>query len=187
MPIVEETTLDAEATLGKNKGADTQEPTEEADVTQEPAVEMEQPHGLEVGTPIFDEDIESRRTLNPNSGGNYEKLLLIYELQKWKQEAISLWDGMILLKEHQREIDTLHERWMEVELKKNWEDYKKKEALKKQEEQLLLLQDQIRDLTIDKQKLHDLALNLLGCRRPSPSYPIFLWERYFLFQLKAIM
>ena len=61
------------------------------------------------------------------------------------------------------------------------------EAMKKQEEQLLFLQDQIRDLTIDKQILHDLTLNLLGCRRPSPSYPIFLWERYFLFQLKAIM
>ena len=51
----------------------------------------------------------------------------------------------------------------------------------------MLLQDQIRDLTIDKQKLHDLTLNLLGCRRPSQSYPIFLWEHYFLFQLKSIL
>ena len=52
---------------------------------------------------------------------------------------------------------------------------------------MLSLKEQIRDLTIDKQRLHDLTLNLLDCRRSSPSYPIFLWERYFLFQLKAIM
>ena len=50
---------------------------------------------------------------------------------------------MISLKENQREIDNLHKKWMEAELKKKWEDYQKKEALKKQEEQLLLLQDQI--------------------------------------------
>ena len=42
--------------------------------------------------------------------------------------------GKISLKEHQRDIDTLHEIWMKEELKKGWENYKKKEALKKQEE-----------------------------------------------------
>lgn len=52
---------------------------------------------------------------------------------------------------------------------------------------MLLLQQQVWDLTIDKKKLHDLTLNLLGCRWPSPSYPIFLWERYFLFQMKDAM
>ena len=52
---------------------------------------------------------------------------------------------------------------------------------------MLLLQQQVQDLTIDKKKLHDLALNLLGCRQTYPSYPIFLWERYFLFQMKPAM
>ena len=52
---------------------------------------------------------------------------------------------------------------------------------------MLLLEKQVQDLTNDKQKLHDLALNLLGFKRPYPSYPIFLWERYYLFQLKAII
>ena len=42
-------------------------------------------------------------------------------------------------------------------------------------------------MTNDKWKLHDLALNLLGCKKPSSSYPIFLWESYYLFQLKYIM
>ena len=40
---------------------------------------------------------------------------------------------------------------------------------------------------MDSKKIHDLALNLLGCRRPSPSYPIFLWECYFLFYMKVVM
>ena len=112
----------------------------EAVVTQEPATKVEQPHLAEAATPIIDVDIECRRTPGPTSGWNFEKLLLISELQKWKQKAVSLRDGMILLKEHQREIDTLHERWMKEDLKKVCENYKKKEALKKQEEQLLLLQ-----------------------------------------------
>ena len=59
-PIVEETTLDTEATLGGNKGVGTQEPTEDAAVTQELAAEVEQPHVAETGTPIFDVDIECR-------------------------------------------------------------------------------------------------------------------------------
>ena len=78
--------MDTEATLGKNKGADTQEPTKEVVVTQELAAEVEQPHEAEASTPIFDEGIEFRRTLSPISGWNSEKLLLISELQKWKQE-----------------------------------------------------------------------------------------------------
>ena len=81
-PIVEETTMDTEATLGGNEGADTQEPTEEAVVTQEPAVEVEQPHSAEVVTPIIDVDIECRRTSGPISGLSFEKILFICELQK---------------------------------------------------------------------------------------------------------
>jgi len=29
-------------------------------------------------------------------------------------------------------------------------------------------------------------MNLLGCRRPSSSYQIFLWERFYIFQLKVV-
>ena len=98
MPIIEEKIVDAKETLGKNKGDDTQEPTKEVVVTQEPAAEVEQPHEAEAGISIVDEDIESMRTPSPTLGGNSEKLLLISELQKWKKEAISLRDGMISLK-----------------------------------------------------------------------------------------
>lgn len=56
--------------------------------------------------------------------------------------------------------------------------------MKKKDEQLCLLQRQVLDLTNDKTKLREISLSLLGCRRPSPSYPMFLWERYYLFQLK---
>ena len=80
--------------LGKNKGADTQEPTKEAAVTQEPAAEMEQPHEIEVGTPIVDIDIESRRMPNHTLGWNSEKFLLISELQKMEARSNlpSRWD-----------------------------------------------------------------------------------------------
>ena len=106
-PIVEETKMYTEATLGGNEGADTQEPIEEAIVTQEPAVEVEQPHLAEVVTPIIDVDIEFRRMLGPVVGWSSEKILLISELQKWKQEEISLQEGVILWKEHQKEISSL--------------------------------------------------------------------------------
>jgi len=41
-------------------------------------------------------------------------------------------------------------------------------------------------LTKDKREMYELVLNLLGSRVPSLSYPVFLWEIFYLFQLKAI-
>lgn len=55
--------------------------------------------------------------------------------------------------------------------------------MKKKDEQLYWTSS---DLTFDKTKLHDLALSLLECKQPSPSYPMFLWERYYLFQFRAV-
>ena len=34
--------------------------------------------------------------------------------------------------------------------------------------------------------MYSLARQLLCCRKPSPSYPIFLYEQLYLFQLRAI-
>lgn len=48
------------------------------------------------------------------------------------------------------------------------------------------LHQEIHNLTNDKNKVYRLSLNLFGCRSTSASYPIFLWERFYLFQLKAI-
>lgn len=48
------------------------------------------------------------------------------------------------------------------------------------------LHQEVFDLTFDKTKLCDLTLNLLACRRSSPSYPVFLWEHYYLFQLREV-
>lgn len=45
------------------------------------------------------------------------------------------------------------------------------------------LQQKFQDLIDDKYKMQGLALNLLGCRRPPPLYPIFLWEKFYFFQL----
>lgn len=48
------------------------------------------------------------------------------------------------------------------------------------------LQHEVQNLENDKNKLRRLTLNLLGCRRPSPYYPIFLWEIFYLFQLNYV-
>lgn len=58
--------------------------------------------------------------------------------------------------------------------------------MKKKDEQLYQLHRQISDLMNDKNKLCDLSLSLLACRHPYPSYPVFLWEQYYLFQLKIV-
>jgi len=55
---------------------------------------------------------------------------------------------------------------------------------KEKEEWVQQLQQEIQNLIDNKNTLYGITLNLLGCRRPSPSYPIFLWERFYLFQLK---
>lgn len=58
--------------------------------------------------------------------------------------------------------------------------------MKKKDEQLYQLHREVSDLIFDKTKLCDLALNLLACRQSSPSYPVFLSEHYYLFQLREI-
>lgn len=58
--------------------------------------------------------------------------------------------------------------------------------MKKKDEQLHQLHREVSNLTFDKTKLHDLVLNLISCRWFFPSYPMFLWERYYLFELRAV-
>jgi len=61
-----------------------------------------------------------------------------------------------------------------------------KEAMKKKDEQLYQILRQVSDLMNDKTHFCYLALNLLASRRPSLSYPMLLWERYYLFKLKVV-
>jgi len=62
--------------------------------------------------------------------------MLLLGLQKWKQQVISLQEGVISLKTHKRKMDSLREKW----LKEQWEARRYKEAMKKKDEQLYQLQ-----------------------------------------------
>lgn len=83
-------------------------------------------------------------------------------------------------------MDSLREKWLKKEWEREEETQKHKEVIKKKDEQLYQLHRHVSNLIFDKTKLRELALNLLTCRRKSPSYPVFLWEHYYLFQLKEI-
>ena len=62
--------------------------TDEATVTQEPAAEVEHFLPQEVATPSIDSACE--RTPGPDEGCHSKRLLLLPEMQKWKQLALSL-------------------------------------------------------------------------------------------------
>lgn len=63
-------------------------PTNEVVVTQERAVEVRQFHPQEVATPLIDDACGG--TPGPVEEWHSEKLLLLAELKKWKQLALSL-------------------------------------------------------------------------------------------------
>jgi len=83
-------------------------------------------------------------------------------------------------------MDSLREKLLKEEWEREWEARRHKETIKKKDEQLYQLNRQVLDLMNDKIKLCDLFLNMLACRQPSPSYRVFLWKRYYLFQLKVV-
>ena len=103
--VIKEPVVDTEVEQGENKRTSTQEPTYDVVVPQEPAAEVEQSHPREVVTPTF--DIKCSGTSGPDEGWSSEKTLLILELQKWKQEALSLQEGVISLDLHQKKLSSL--------------------------------------------------------------------------------
>lgn len=151
-------------------------------VTQELATEVEKFHPQEAATPSIHS--ACGRTPSPNDGWCFEKIFLLLELQKWKQQGFSLLEGVISLKAHKRTMDSLREKWLKEEWDREWESHRHKDAMKKKNEQLYKLNQQVLDLTDDKTKLCDLAVNLLACRWSSPSYLVLLWGHYYLFKLK---
>ena len=82
-----------------------------------------------------------------------ERILLIPELQKWKQQALSLQEGTISPKAHQKMMNSLREKWLKEERVREWEEQRNKEAMKKKKEQLQLLQRQVLNLTNERMKL----------------------------------
>ena len=65
-------------------------------------------------------------------------------------------------------------------LKLQWTEYKTE--MKK----LRKLPKKIKDMEQDRRIMYSLARRLLCYRKPSPSYLIFLYEQFYLFQLRVI-
>jgi hypothetical protein len=57
------------------------------------------------------------------------------------------------------------------------------DKLKEERKQLKELKDQVQALQVTKEKMCDLAHELLNCRSPSPAYPLFLQEQYHYFPI----
>ena len=93
-------------------------------VTQEPIAEMEQLHPREAITPLVFSACE--RTQGTDEGWCSVRILLIQEVQKWKQQELSLQEGAILLKEHKKLMDSLWEKWLKKNLAKEWEEQRSK-------------------------------------------------------------
>lgn len=54
----------------------------------------------------------------------------------WKQQALSLQEGMISLKAHKRMMDSLRDKWLKEQWDIEWEAQRHKEVMKKKDEQL---------------------------------------------------
>lgn len=159
-------------------------PTDEATVTQEPTTEVGKFRPQEDATPLVDD--ACGRMSGLVEGWNFEKLLLLAELQKWKQLELSLQQGVIPLNVHNNMMDSLQAKWLKEEWERKEEAWRHRKIIKEKDEQLYQLHWEVSDLMFYKNKLRDLTLNLLACRRSSLSYPMFLWECYYLFQLREV-
>lgn len=65
-------------------------------------------------------------------------------------------------------------------LKFQWEEYKT------ERKELRRFPKKVKAMEQDMRVMYSLARQLLCCRKPSPSYPIFLYEQLYLFQIRAI-
>ena len=116
--VTQEPKVEAEANQ-REKQTITQKSIDDIDVTQEPTVEMEQFHPREAVTPSIVS--ACGRTSGLDKGWCSERMLLIPELQKWNQRALSLQEEMISLKAHKRMMDSLMEKWLKEEWEREWE------------------------------------------------------------------
>ena len=60
------------------------------------------------------------------------------------------------------------------------------EEICKERDHLKHMETQVKTLQVEKGKMYALAQHFLGFHRSSPTYPLFLQEKYFLFLLAAV-
>ena len=107
-----------------------------------------------------------------------ELSLLKIEVKKWKRQVDKYQEGMIPLADHEKTIRELREKWPKELMfqKLQWEGIQKElKELKK-----------FKSMQVEKDQLYTLSQKLLSTRVPSPSYPVFLFEQFIWFKLKAV-
>ena len=117
--------------------------------------------------------------LDSEKKGHYKKEILNLttevsalrlEVTKWKSQVEEHQTSMIALSEHRKIIKALEERWAEERM-----------AHRIQEEEL---QSKLRELKKfqsmqrEKEQMYTLSQELMGTRKPSSSYPMFLFEQF---------
>ena len=85
---------------------------------------------------------------------------------------------MIALSEHRKIIKALEERWDEERMAHRIRE----EELQSKLKELKKFQSMQRE----KEQMYTLSQEIMGTRKPSSSYPVFLFEQFVWFKLKAV-
>ena len=107
-----------------------------------------------------------------------ELSILRIEVRKWRSQVERCQEGMVSLAEHRKTIRELKERWAEELMfqKLRWEEIQKElKEMKK-----------FKSMQVEKDQLYTLSQELLGTKVPSSSYPVFLFEQFIWFKLRAV-
>ena len=100
------------------------------------------------------------------------------EVIKWKSQVEEYQEGIIFLTEHKNIIKILEEKW---------EEERMTQRLREEELQSKLRElKKFQSMQKEKEQMYALSQELLGTRVPSSSYPIFLFEQFIWFKLRAV-
>ena len=117
---------------------------------------------------------EEEEALNPT----IEILILRMEVRKWKNQEDEYQEGMVSFTEHKKTIRRLDEKWVEERITKRLREEELQNELREMKK--------FQSMQKEKEQMYALSQELLGTRVPSSSYPIFLFEQFVWFKLRAM-
>ena len=150
-------------------------------VTQEPTTLIVNMDMLEDTAPQEPVLLPLRNFINLDSEqeGHYKKEILTLtievsalrlEVTKWKIQVEEHQTSMIALSEHRKIIKALEERWAEERMAHRIRE----EELQSKLRELKKFQSMQRE----KEHMYTLSQEIMGTRKPSSSYPVFLFEQF---------
>ena len=100
------------------------------------------------------------------------------EVVKWRSQVEENKKKTIALDEHKRIIRALEEQGAEERMGHKVQVEELQQEIKKLKK--------FSSMQKDKDQMYDLSRELIGTRKPSSSYPVFLFEQFAWFKLKAV-